>query len=166
MRHQEVLGSAPHRSSRATTGEGRVRLACDYVGVCVRAFACTPTQWAARRSLCLRELNTGGCFERSMVEHRSRLPSPRAERGAFWMVCRLLRAMQLRKVSGERNTVPERIPRSVSGRRTRAQSGGYAWGAAETTLSRASSATGAGALSFLEDFPPLGSTTISTSESI
>jgi len=36
----------------------------------------------------------------------------------FWMVCRLCLAMQLRKVSGERNTVPERIPRSVSGSRT------------------------------------------------
>ena len=114
LRHQEVLGSAPHRSSRATTGKGRVRLACDYVGACVRAFACTPSQWAARRSLCVRELNTGGRFERSMVEHRSHLPSPRAERGFFWMVCRLFRAMQLRQVSGERNKVPERIPRSVS----------------------------------------------------
>ena len=34
------------------------------------------------------------------------------------MVRRLFLAMQLRKVSGERNTVPERIPRSVSGSRT------------------------------------------------
>ena len=62
-------------------------------------------------------------------------------------VRRLFLAMQLRKVSGERNTVPERIPRSVSGSRTRAPPGGYAWGAAETTWSRAISATGAGALS-------------------
>jgi hypothetical protein len=39
------------------------------------------------------------------------------------MVRRLFLAMQLRKVSGERNTVPERIPRSVSGSLTRASSG-------------------------------------------
>jgi hypothetical protein len=53
-RHEEVPRSAPHPSSRATTGEGRVRLACDYVGACVLAFACTPSQWAAHRSLCVR----------------------------------------------------------------------------------------------------------------
>ena len=36
----------------------------------------------------------------------------------FGMGCRLFRAMQLRKVSGERNKVPERIPRSVSASHT------------------------------------------------
>ena len=72
-----MLGSAPHPSSRATTGEGRVRLACDYVGACVCVY--TIAVGCPSFTLC-QELNTDGRFERSMVEHHSRLPSPRAER--------------------------------------------------------------------------------------
>ena len=53
LRHQEVLGSAPYRFSRATTGEGRVRLVCEYVGACVSAFVVTPSQLAARLSPCV-----------------------------------------------------------------------------------------------------------------
>ena len=85
----------------------------------VLAFACTPSHVGCPSFTLCQELNTDGRFERSMVENRSHLPSPRAERCAFfWMVRRLFLAMQLSKVSGERNTVPERIPRSVSGSRT------------------------------------------------
>ena len=142
-----------------TDSQGRLPAKVEYA-LCANTslLACVYTIAVGCPSFTLcQELNTDGRFERSMVEHRSHLPSPRAKRCGFLMVRRLFLAMQLRKVSGERNTVPERIPGSVSGSRSRASSGGYAWGAAETTWSRAISATGAGALRFLEDFPPLGS---------
>jgi hypothetical protein len=146
-----VLGSAPHRFSRATTGEGRVRLVREYVVACLRVHH--------RSGLPVAHSVSGTKHGRTFREIDGRisitpaLTSCRAP--GLLMVRRLFLAMLLRKVSGERNTVPERIPRSVSGSRTRASSGRYAWGAAETTWSRAISATGAGALSFHEDFPPL-----------
>ena len=146
MRHQEVLSSAPHPSSRATTGEGRVRLACDYVGacVCVYTIACglpiVHSVPGTKHGRTFREIDGRKSLTPAITSCRALC--------FFWMVRRLFLAMQLSKVSGERNTVPERIPRSVSGSRTRAPPGGYAWGAAETTWSRAISATGAGALSW------------------
>ena len=45
-----------HRFSRATTGEGRVRLACDYVGACVRAFA-----WSVSGSQCSEQPRLAQC---------------------------------------------------------------------------------------------------------
>ena len=104
-----------------TDSQGRLPAKVEYA-LCANTslLACVYTIAVGCPSFTLcQELNTDGRFERSMVEHRSHLPSPRAERCAFvWMVRRLFLAMQLRKVSGERNTVPERIPRSVSGSRT------------------------------------------------
>ena len=74
---------------------------------CLRSCVCVHTIAAGCPSFTLcQELNTEGRFERSMVEHRSHLPSSRAKRGVLGMVYRLFLAMQLRKVSGEKNTVP------------------------------------------------------------
>ena len=48
------------------------------------AFACTPSHVGCPSFTLCQELNTDGRFERSMVEHRSHLPSPRVERcGVF-----------------------------------------------------------------------------------
>ena len=119
LRHQEVLGSAPHRFSRATTGEGRVRLVREYVVACLRVHH--------RNGLPVAHSVSGTKHGRTFREIDGRtsitpaLTSCRAP--GLLMVRRLFLAMLLRKVSGERNTVPERIPRSVSGSRTRASSG-------------------------------------------
>ena len=50
----------------------------------VLAFACTPSHVGCPSFTLCQELNTDGRFERSMVENRSHLPSPRAERCAFF----------------------------------------------------------------------------------
>ena len=122
-------GIAPSRSARLGSSailksdyRRRSSAPCVRLRGCLRACVCVYTIAVGCPSFTLcQELNTDGRFERSMVKHRSHQPSPRAERGYGLDGLPAVRALQLRKVSGEKNrgnTVPERIPRSVSGSRT------------------------------------------------
>jgi len=83
---------APSRSARLGSspilkGDYRRRSStpCVRIRRCLRACVCVYTIAVGCPSFTLcQELNTDGRFERSMVEHRSHLPSPRAERCGFF----------------------------------------------------------------------------------
>ena len=81
------LGSSPILKSNYRR---RSSTPCVRIRGCLRACVCGYTIGVGCPSFTLcQELNTNGRFERSMVEHCSHRPSPRAERSVcFWMVCR------------------------------------------------------------------------------
>ena len=110
------LGSSPILKSdyrrRSSTPCVRLR-GCLCACVCVYAIAVGCPSFTlcqgTKHGRTFREIDGGTSLTSSLASCRARF---------FWMVCRLFRAMQLRQVSGERNKVPERIPRSVSASRT------------------------------------------------
>jgi hypothetical protein len=76
------LGSSP-----ILKGDYRRRSStpCVRIRRCLRACVCVYTIALGCPSFTLcQELKTDGSFERSMVEHRSHLPSSRAKLGVFW----------------------------------------------------------------------------------
>ena len=76
------LGSSPILKSNYRR---RSSTPCVRIRGCLRACVCGYTIGVGCPSFTLcQELNTNGRFERSMVENRSHLPSPRAERCAFF----------------------------------------------------------------------------------
>jgi hypothetical protein len=85
-------GIAPSRSARLGSSpilksdyRRRSSTPCVRLRGSLRAYFCAYTIAVGCPSFTLcQELNTDGRFERSMVEHRSHLPSSRAKRGGFW----------------------------------------------------------------------------------
>ena len=75
------LGSSPILKSDYRR---RSSTPCVQIRGCLRSCVCVHTIAVGCPSFTLcQELNTEGRFERSMVEHRSHLPSSRAKRGVF-----------------------------------------------------------------------------------
>jgi hypothetical protein len=111
------LGSSPIQKS-----DYRQRSSTHRVGLrgCLCAYVCVFAIAVGCPSFTLCQGTKHGRKFREIDGRTSLTPSLASCRARcfFGMVCRLFRAMQLRKVSGARNKVPERIPWSVSASRT------------------------------------------------
>ena len=111
------LGSSPIQKS-----DYRQRSSTHRVGLrgCLCAYVCVFAIAVGCPSFTLCQGTKHGRKFREIDGRTSLTPSLASCRARcfFGMGCRLFRAMQLRKVSGARNKVPERIPWSVSASRT------------------------------------------------
>jgi hypothetical protein len=89
------LGSSPILKSDYRR---RSSTPCMQIRGCLRACVCVYTIAVGCPSFTLcQELNTDGRFERSMVEHRSHLPSSRAKRGTCFLDALRARPMVTRR---------------------------------------------------------------------
>ena len=116
---------APSRSARLGSSpilksdyRRRSSTPCVRLRGCLRACVCVYAIAVGCPSFTLRQGTKHGRTFREIDGRTSLTPSLASCRARCFLDGLPLRAMQLRKVSGERNKVPERIPRSVSASHT------------------------------------------------